>query len=95
MRAPSLEIARLPAATNRSEQVAEALGTQIRSGVLGSGFHLPSENTLGQQFGVSRTVVREAIARLKSEGWWRRAKAQGLSSPTRNAEPRRCGSILR
>lgn len=68
MSASSLEVARLPAATNRSEQVAEALGTQIRSGALGSGFQLPSENTLGQQFGVSRTVVREAIARLKSEG---------------------------
>jgi GntR family transcriptional repressor for pyruvate dehydrogenase complex len=29
---------------------------------------LPTEQELGQEFGVSRTVVREAISRLKSEG---------------------------
>jgi GntR family transcriptional regulator, transcriptional repressor for pyruvate dehydrogenase complex len=63
-----LTVSRLPAATNRSEQVAEALGTRIRAGALAAGFQLPSENALAQQFGVSRTVVREAIARLKSEG---------------------------
>ena len=64
----ALAVARLPAATSRSEQVADALGAQIRAGTLAPGFQLPSEHALGEQFGVSRTVVREAIARLKSEG---------------------------
>lgn len=68
MRSTLLTVNRLPAATNRSEQVANALGAQIRAGTLPPGFQLPSENELGQQFGVSRTVVREAIARLKSDG---------------------------
>jgi GntR family transcriptional repressor for pyruvate dehydrogenase complex len=51
-----------------SDQVAEALTAEIRGGGLAPGEKLPTEVELVEQFGVSRTVVREAISRLKSLG---------------------------
>ncbi|MBQ1764640.1 MAG: FadR family transcriptional regulator, partial [Aquincola sp.] len=51
-----------------ADQVASALETEIRAGRLAAGDKLPTEAVLVQQFGVSRTVVREAISRLKSRG---------------------------
>jgi len=82
-----VDIVKLPAVANRSEQVAEALGHKIRSGLLTSGFQFPSENALGLQFGVSRTVIREAIARLKSEGLIETRQGAGafVSDPKRRA----------
>lgn len=44
------------------------LQEKIRSGEFAAGDHLPSEAALAKQFGVSRTVVREAVSRLKAEG---------------------------
>lgn len=41
---------------------------QILDGLLRDGDQLPTENELGRQFGVSRTVVREALARLSAKG---------------------------
>ncbi len=54
--------------TNLTEQISEALAARIVQGELTAGSRLPTEQELSAQFGVSRTVVREAIARLKSEG---------------------------
>jgi len=51
-----------------STVVSESLLQQIRSGRLGAGMQLPTEAELCVQYEVSRTVVREAIARLRSEG---------------------------
>ena len=51
-----------------SDQVAEQLAAEIRRGGLAPGDKLPTEARLVQQFGVSRTVVREAVSRLKSLG---------------------------
>lgn len=51
-----------------SDQVAHAIGLEIRETRLLGGDKLPTEAALVQQFGVSRTVVREAISRLKSLG---------------------------
>ena len=51
-----------------SDQVAEQLATEIRRGGLAPGDKLPTEARLVEQFGVSRTVVREAVSRLKSLG---------------------------
>ena len=51
-----------------SDQVADALATEIRAGRLAAGDRLPTEATLVDQFSVSRTVVREAVSRLKSLG---------------------------
>jgi len=50
------------------QQVCQELSERVRSGVWKLGERLPSEQALAEEFGVSRTVVREAVARLKSEG---------------------------
>ena len=51
-----------------SDQVASALEAEIRAGRIQAAQKLPTEAVLAQQFQVSRTVVREAISRLKSLG---------------------------
>ncbi len=51
-----------------SDQVAQQLGAQVRAGTFGIGEKLPSESRLADQFQVSRTVIREAMSRLKSQG---------------------------
>jgi GntR family transcriptional repressor for pyruvate dehydrogenase complex len=51
-----------------SDQVAEQLEAEIRRGALVPGDKLPTEARLVEQFHVSRTVVREAVSRLKSLG---------------------------
>ena len=58
----------LPALLRRPEQVADALRKHLLSGQLKPGGQLPSEQAMAEQFAVSRTVVREAIVSLKSEG---------------------------
>jgi DNA-binding FadR family transcriptional regulator len=50
------------------EQVAAKIAEDITSGSLGSGDSLPSERELVAQFGVSRTVIREATSRLSAKG---------------------------
>ncbi|CAH2804641.1 MAG: Transcriptional regulator, GntR family [uncultured Paraburkholderia sp.] len=51
-----------------SDTVAQQLLKQIDKGTFERGGKLPTEAVLAQQFGVSRTVIREAISRLKNEG---------------------------
>ncbi|MDP9153289.1 MAG: FadR family transcriptional regulator [Pseudomonadota bacterium] len=51
-----------------SDSVAQQLLLQIEKGGFTSTGKLPTEAVLAQEFGVSRTVVREAISRLKNEG---------------------------
>ncbi len=51
-----------------SHQVADVLEAEIRAGRLGVGEKLPTEASLVNQFSVSRTVIREAVSRLKSLG---------------------------
>ena len=52
----------------RATLLARELGTMIRTGALEVGDKLPSEATLTRSHGVSRTVVREAMATLRAEG---------------------------
>lgn len=51
-----------------SVQVAQQLAAEIAEGRLAPGDRLPTEAQLVAQFRVSRTVVREALSRLKSLG---------------------------
>lgn len=51
-----------------SEQVAHFLISEIKKGALAPGEHLPSEALLSEQFNVSRTVIREALSKLKHDG---------------------------
>jgi GntR family transcriptional regulator len=49
-------------------QVADALRTEIRSGRINPGSQLPSYEALMRKYGVSITVVRNAVRELKTEG---------------------------
>jgi GntR family transcriptional regulator, transcriptional repressor for pyruvate dehydrogenase complex len=51
-----------------AHDVVDALGGRIRDGSLASGEKLPTEAAIMEEFGVSRTVVREAISRLQAAG---------------------------
>jgi GntR family transcriptional repressor for pyruvate dehydrogenase complex len=50
------------------EKVVEQIERRILSGELKIGAQLPSERELSEQFGVSRTAVREAIKALREKG---------------------------
>lgn len=52
----------------RAEKLIEDLKNRIGSGQLAPGDKLPTEVELVREFGVSRTVVREAIAALAGDG---------------------------
>jgi GntR family transcriptional repressor for pyruvate dehydrogenase complex len=51
-----------------AEAVVEALRMRIESGAMRAGEQLPTEPQLEREFGVSRTVVREAIVALRAAG---------------------------
>jgi GntR family transcriptional repressor for pyruvate dehydrogenase complex len=54
--------------TRLSDKVAEAMLATILKRGLRPGDALPSERELGEQYGVSRTVIREAVRGLTSRG---------------------------
>jgi GntR family transcriptional repressor for pyruvate dehydrogenase complex len=62
---------------NRAEEVARLLGERIRAGEFAVDARLPSEQIMASQFGVSRPVIREAIARLRNEGLVRTRQGSG------------------
>lgn len=66
-RLPSPEAGAAPGQT-RVMQVRDALRAQITRGTYKPGDRLPSESRLTGEFGVSRTVIREAVAALRSDG---------------------------
>jgi GntR family transcriptional regulator, transcriptional repressor for pyruvate dehydrogenase complex len=51
-----------------SDKVTEAILESIASNRLKPGDYLPTERELGEQFGVSRTVIREAVRALGAKG---------------------------
>lgn len=55
-------------ANNLAEQIIARLGADIRGGRLAPGARLPTEQALTAELGVSRTVVREAVAALRADG---------------------------
>lgn len=58
----------LQAPERLTDKLASLLMQRIESGDLAPDQRLPTEQKLSEQFGVSRTVVREAVSRLKSIG---------------------------
>ena len=54
--------------TSLTAQVAERIQDAISSGVYPIGTKLPSGKVLGQMYGVSQAVIREATERLRSKG---------------------------
>ena len=49
-------------------ELVEAVGDRIRDGRIPTGDKLPTEAAIMEEFGVSRTVVREAISKLQAAG---------------------------
>ena len=66
-------------------EVVERLQREIMDGRCPAGTTLPSEGSLGQQFGVSRTVMREAMRILASKGLIE--VSQGRAARVREADP--------
>jgi GntR family transcriptional regulator len=58
-------------------QLAELLEQEITSGRWQSGARLPSEPDLCTHYGLSRTTIRQALARLEQRGLIERRKGQG------------------
>ena len=65
----SLQSPSQPLAHQRlSDQLADDLRRQIEGGLVQPGERLPTEQALAARYAVSRTVVREAVSRLRSSG---------------------------
>ncbi len=72
----SLKLDKVNRGPHLSTLVASSITREIAQGRLKPGDQLPTELRLAQTFGVSRNVIREAIARLRSEGrvWTRQGR---------------------
>jgi DNA-binding GntR family transcriptional regulator len=69
--------------SNRSERICAALRSAILERALLPGMKLP-EDSLGERFGASRTLVRQALERLAAEGLveLRRNRGAAVASPS-------------
>ncbi|TJZ90867.1 FadR family transcriptional regulator [Paracoccus gahaiensis] len=68
-------------------RIAGQFARQIQQGELKPGDRLPTENAMATNFGVSRTVIREAIAQLRNEGMIETRQGVGafvIDRPTRH-----------
>ena len=63
-----LLLGRLTPPTNLTEELVRRLAAEIEGGKLRPGARLPTEQEMMAATGVSRTVVREAIAALRAQG---------------------------
>lgn len=63
-----IELSPLAPPANLTAELVRRLAAEIRAGRLRPGDRLPTEQALMRQAGVSRTVVREAVAALRAEG---------------------------
>jgi GntR family transcriptional regulator len=67
-------------------QLTKLLTSEIEAGRWGLGERLPSEPAICEQFGVSRTTVRQALAALESDGLVRREKGRGTFVTERRSD---------
>ena len=58
----------LPRPASLANRIAQSLREEIAAGRFSAGARLPAESALAGTFGVSRPIVREAIALLKADG---------------------------
>jgi GntR family transcriptional repressor for pyruvate dehydrogenase complex len=83
----TLSFTPLKPGTQLADQVAQLLEQTIREGRLQVGDKLPTEAALVSQLGVSRTVIREAISRLKSIGLVASRQGSGVFVQASSSEP--------
>jgi DNA-binding FadR family transcriptional regulator len=76
---------------NLAEQVMARLSADIRGGRLAPGTRLPTEQRLTAELGVSRTVVREAVAALRADGLVVTRRGSGAYVADPSAGPFRIG----
>ena len=62
----------------KADAIAEKISESILAGKFEAGARLPTEKALCEQFGVSRTVIREAISRIKADGVVNSLQGSGL-----------------
>ncbi|NLD06178.1 MAG: FadR family transcriptional regulator [Synergistaceae bacterium] len=61
-----------------SSQISKLILSEIQSGLLLPGDRLPAETVLAQKYGVSRTILREAIASLKNDDILESKQGRGI-----------------
>jgi DNA-binding FadR family transcriptional regulator len=80
-----------PPASRRPRSLAlalvDAFSDRIRAGEIAAGAKLPTEAELMDEFGVSRTVVREALSRLQAAGLVRTRHGIGSFAADTNEAP--------
>lgn len=86
----------LPTEQKRSDRVAEQLEALILDNQLRTGDRLPPENELARQYGVSRTVIREAIRSLAAKGLLQVNQGSGtvVHGMTNELASRSIGNVL-
>ncbi|MFJ7999000.1 GntR family transcriptional regulator [Streptomyces sp. NPDC096310] len=85
-----------PAQEHPFKRVANELRAEILRGDLAPGDKIPSENSLKDRFGVTRTTVRKGIALLRSEGLITSEQGRGAFVRERpHVNLRQTGSIYR
>jgi DNA-binding FadR family transcriptional regulator len=81
----SREVARPRRPARYPTVVAEELANQIIGGTLAAGAVLPAEPVLGDRYGFSRTVIREALRLLEERGLVRVEQGRGTTVQSRDA----------
>jgi GntR family transcriptional repressor for pyruvate dehydrogenase complex len=71
------------------EQIVQQVEESIQKGALKTGDKLPPERELAQQFGVSRTAVREAVKALREKGFVEAYPGRGTFIMETSAHPMR------
>lgn len=64
---------------NLTDRITEILIDELTSGAYKLGEVLPPEQVIAERLGVSRTVLREAVSRLKAEGLVESKQGRGLA----------------
>jgi GntR family transcriptional repressor for pyruvate dehydrogenase complex len=83
---PEFKLERLAVMGSLTDRVCEALVQLIGGEDFPPGSRLPSEMKMASRFGVSRTVIREAVSRLKSEGLVESRQGSGVFVRERNMD---------
>jgi GntR family transcriptional repressor for pyruvate dehydrogenase complex len=84
---PAPSYTRIPPQRSLAHEIVERIRSDIAGGALAPGARLPTEQEMIAAFGVSRTVVREAVAALRAEGLV--ATRQGVGAfVAESADPR-------
>ena len=79
-----------------TDQIAQVLATRIRDGQFLPGERLPTEKDMAELFGVSRSVVREAVSMLKYDGLVETRQGSGVfvnSNPNTRSFRIECGLL--